>query len=344
MLQLMPGRRQLPRWSLVISVALALALLIAALRGADWGEMLRTMRQGRLEHLALAFAILSVSYFIRGLRWRVLLSAERAVAPTTCFWATAVGYLGNSVLPARAGEAIRTILLARRTGMSMSYILATALTERLTDAITLVVISLLVLQTVADVAPWLKTASASMAILGASSACLLLVLPMFEPGVHRLLGVLPLPERWRGRVIDIVTQFLHGARSLQAPRRALSFLGLTAVIWFLDALMAMEVAYAIDARLNWPGSLFLLAALGLASAAPSTPGYVGIYQFVAVTVLAPFGFTRSAALVYIIAFQLVSYAVVGIWGGIGLWQMQRYRSTMKVSTSTPLPTGTRLER
>ena len=40
-------------------------------------------------------------------------------------------------------------------------------------------------------------------------------------------------------------------------------------------------------------AFLLIAALGLGSALPSTPGYVGIYQFVAVTVLTPFGFSRN---------------------------------------------------
>ena len=73
-------------------------------------------------------------------------------------------------------------------------------------------------------------------------------------------------------------------------------------------------------------SLLLLASLGLASAAPSTPGYVGIYQFVAVTVLAPFGFSRDAALAYIIAAQAVIYAVVIVWGALGLWALGFRRS------------------
>ncbi|MCZ2097626.1 MAG: flippase-like domain-containing protein, partial [Anaerolineae bacterium] len=73
--------------------------------------------------------------------------------------------------------------------------------------------------------------------------------------------------------------------------------------------------------LSAPQALLLLAALGLSSAIPSTPGYVGIYQFVAVTVLVPFGLTQDEALVYIIAFQLVTYVGVTIWGAVGLWRL-----------------------
>ncbi|NJP07774.1 MAG: hypothetical protein HC837_20230 [Chloroflexaceae bacterium] len=80
-------------------------------------------------------------------------------------------------------------------------------------------------------------------------------------------------------------------------------------------------AYALNLTLTLPQSLLLLAALGLASAAPSTPGYVGIYQFVAVTVLPAFDFSRSEALAYILTFQAISLVIVLVWGFVGLWQL-----------------------
>ena len=54
---------------------------------------------------------------------------------------------------------------------------------------------------------------------------------------------------------------------------------------------------------------------------PSTPGFVGIYQFVAVTVLVPFGYSQSEALAYILVSQVVYYAVVTALGIIGIWRL-----------------------
>ena len=64
--------------------------------------------------------------------------------------------------------------------------------------------------------------------------------------------------------------------------------------------------------------VLLIVALALASVAPSTPGYVGIFQFVAVSVLAPFAVTQSEALALILLFQGVVYAVVTPFGLVGL--------------------------
>jgi uncharacterized membrane protein YbhN (UPF0104 family) len=87
--------------------------------------MLDTMRQGPLEFLSLAFLLLSISIFIRGLRWRVLLSSEKLVPVITVFRATAIGYLGNSFLPARAGEFIRSGVISRNSGIGVSFVFAT---------------------------------------------------------------------------------------------------------------------------------------------------------------------------------------------------------------------------
>ena len=148
------GRRT-PRWSLILTFLLTAVLLFLAFRGVNWSEMTEVVRHGRLGYLALAFLILSVSYFIRGLRWGVLLSAEKFTAPVTLFWVTAAGYLGNSFLPARAGELIRSMLLGRSANMSKSYVLATALTERILDVLALVSISLMALMSLEGIPDWL---------------------------------------------------------------------------------------------------------------------------------------------------------------------------------------------
>jgi uncharacterized protein (TIRG00374 family) len=310
-----------PRISLsfVITIVLAAVLLFLAFRGIDWNEMLTTLQRAHPERLLVASAILTLSFFLRALRWRVLLSAERLIPPITVFWGTSVGYLGNSVLPARAGEIIRSVLIGRKANLSKSYVLATALTERITDAIFLVLIVLITLSTFADVPNWLQSASRAMALLGVGGFAVLLLAPRFEPFIVRLLA--RLPEKFGAKATGITEHFLSGMRSLQNPGRALAFLGFTLVVWSVDVVMALQVASAFDLPMTATQALLLLAALGLASAAPSTPGYVGIYQFVAVTILTPFGYTQSEALVFILAFQAITYAVVLLWGLIGLWRL-----------------------
>lgn len=321
------------RWSFIIPVTLAAVLLVLAFRGVDWVKLLSTLAQGRLDYLALAFLFLSFSFFLRGQRWRVLLSAEQTVPRITMFWATSVGYLGNSFLPARAGEILRSVMVGRVSSIRKSYALATALTERILDVPVVIVMSLIALMMLQDMPAWLMQAVQAMSVLAIVGIAGLFIAPRMVHIFTRLLNWMPfLPHTLRERLIEVMEQFLLGMRAFQHPERGLSFLLFTIVIWSGDVVIANTIALALNLTLGMPQAMLLLAALGLSSAAPSTPGYVGIYQFVAVTVLTPFGFLQSEALAYILAFQAVTYLVVTVWGFIGLWRMSLVKPA-----AAPLP-------
>ncbi len=68
-------------------------------------------------------------------------------------------------------------------------------------------------------------------------------------------------------------------------------------------------------------ALLLLIGLGLSSAIPSTPGYIGVYQFVAVAVFAISGYAPNQAIAYILVAQAVNMLLVLIWGLLGLWRL-----------------------
>jgi uncharacterized membrane protein YbhN (UPF0104 family) len=112
-------------------------------------------------------------------------------------------------------------------------------------------------------------------------------------------------------------------RAFHDARRLALFLILTLVIWSLDAVGTTITAAALGLTMSLPLAFVLLAALGLGSALPSTPGYVGIFQFVAVTVLTPFGFSRTEAIAYILVAQALNYVMVGCWGAIALIRLRR---------------------
>lgn len=334
-------RRKIP-WTFILAIVLALVLLYLALRNVDWNEMLTTLRSGRVEFLAAGAASLVFAYLLRSLRWRVLLTAEKPLSVETVFWGTWVGYLGNAVLPARAGELIRSFLIARRGELNVAYVLATAVTERIFDAIVLVLLVFASLFALPSVPDWLTNASIVMGVIGVIGIVALFLTPRLEPFFRQILLRLPLPTGLRDKLLGLMSRFLVGMRAFQQPRRALLFTGLTIVIWSIDVVVAMFVAGAFGMTFTIPQTLLLLAALGLSSAAPSTPGYVGIYQFVAVTVLPPFGFSESQAIAFILAFQAVTYLMVLFWGGIGLWRLNVRRdelfapqTTAESATTTP---------
>ena len=92
-------------------------------------------------------------------------------------------------------------------------------------------------------------------------------------------------------------------------------------------------AQSVDISLTMSMAFLLVTGLGLGSALPSTPGYVGIYQFVAVEVLTPFGFSRATVIAFMLLVQVLQYVTTAFWGLLALWR----RSRLKPIPSTPRP-------
>jgi uncharacterized protein (TIRG00374 family) len=312
------------RWLRTLMLALTLALaagsMYLAVRKIDWNEMAATLSSGNLKLLALAAGILSLSCLTRGLRWRVLLSAEKSAPALTVFWATMTGYLGNAYLPMRAGEAVRSVLIGEKSGISKMFSLATALTERIMDAVILVAVSAVALATLPKLPADLAKTIQGMAVIGVAGMVGVFVAPRLGGLIQRIINRLPLPAGLREKLVGITLRFLTGAGALQHWGRLATFLLYTAAIWSLDTLTGLTTARAFS--LNPVQVFILLAALGIASAVPSTPGYVGVYQLVAVTVLVPFGLSEAQAVAYIIGYQGVMYVVITLWGLIGLWKLR----------------------
>jgi len=313
---------------LVTLAALFMAafFLYLALRDLDWATFWQTLIHGQYQYLALTIPVSSANYFLRSLRWGFLVRSEKKIPHLSVFWANMVGYMGNSFLPARAGEVLRSVAISRNFGLSTSFTLATALTERVMDVVALVIISSLSLLYLNLLSTSFSAAIQGVALLGVIGLIIVLCSPLLENHLLYILKHLPLPQGWIEKIANQLSLFLQGMRTLQNGKRMASFLALTILIWLIDGYAMVIGANLVSSVLTLPQSLVFLSGLGLSSAIPSTPGYVGVYQFVAVSILVPFGFTKSSAVALILISQVANYLIVGFWGLIGLWMLKTNQS------------------
>jgi uncharacterized protein (TIRG00374 family) len=308
------SRSHLSRWSLLISIPLAAAFLYLALRGVDWKQVGIAIAHARPAWLACAAGITVCTCFLRGLRWRILLNAEADLSVATVFRANMVGYLANNFLPARAGEVLRSVLIGRVSKLTSAYVLTTALAERLMDVIAVVLAATLVLLGIDPKPRWLADLSRSMSVAAVAGVAAVIVLPHTGRLIERALQALPVGARIRQFLQTTAAQVLLGIRAFHHWGRLAGFSALTVLIWTGDGLGVLAGARALDLHIAFPVAMLLLSAMALGSALPSTPGYIGIYQFAAVMILGPFGIPRDSALAYSLVAQAVGYVVVAALG------------------------------
>src|SRR6266568_502144 len=317
------GQKSPRYWKWPLAIGVAGVLLYFALRGVEWSRVGTIVAHCRIEYLLLACGCATLSYIVRAMRWRVLLSAQEKIKATTVLWASSVGYLANSYLPARSGELIRTAMISSRSRLSRTYVFTTAMTERVIELVILVLMAFLMSKSLAHRPEWLTKLMIACTLCTIAGTAILLVLPAFDRARTGLIARLPLRGRLRERLHGIAASVTLALSAIRDPLRLLRLCALTALVWTLDATAAVILADALGMRLLFPIALLLATGLALGNALPSTPGAIGIFQFAAVAVLVPFNFTRTDAIAYILVAQAAAYFVITTLGLIGLW---RYRA------------------
>src|ERR1035441_7490777 len=236
-----PGKDRKRIWYGLLSAALAAVLLYYSLRGGEWARVWTTIIHARWQFLLAGCLTLGCSFFLRSYRWRILLNTDAYFDVLTVFIATMAGYLGNSFLPARAGEVVRSYIISKSSSLSKTYVLTTALSERMVDAIALVLASSVVLLGVKGKPAWLGDVSRTTAMIAGAGLLAIAIVPHTGDLVERLLHRIPMPAGLRHRLLELAAQILLGLRTLHSPTRLAGFAFWTVVVWSIDCVTAIAV-------------------------------------------------------------------------------------------------------
>jgi glycosyltransferase 2 family protein len=292
------GARSYQSW---LGFAVSLAFLYLALRNVQWGEVWASIRTARLELLLVGTAILYTGWLITALRWKILLYSSPGLRVRDTFAYIAIGYLANSVLPMRLGELARATLLGRKKGIGISRVLGSIALERVLDLLTVIAVAM-GLALLMDIPPAIQTGVITLAAGGFGALLFLAVLAFHQEQLHRftvLLGKI-VPDRIAGKVMTLIHNFSAGAGVLRRPTGVLSVCGLSLLAWGLYGVSTWLATRAFHLPIPWYGAVLVLVVVNLGSAIPSSPGYVGVYHYLAVLALSVWMPDRNAALAYAI--------------------------------------------
>ena len=297
---------------------LALILLYLALSGVNWSAFVRAIATMNTGWVGVCLVFELVGLLARAYRWNLLLQPQAGRCLFIAFIGEIIGDLGNTFLPARAGEAARTLMVARRLNIGIPFVIGTAITERVGDAVFLSLIAFTMTLLVPQSPDWLIGAAIVFFIIGIVVLVNISFLGIINKVITPWLQKLPIPKRLLDKIADLPKEISVGTQAfIGHPQRFSAYLGLTTVIWVADAAAIMSLANSLGDRLSIPEAMIFVAGLGLSSAIPSTPGYIGIYQYVAVSVLVPFGMNQTHAIALILVFQVTVIVQELFFGGLG---------------------------
>jgi len=316
---------KIKRWHVALGIAISAVFLYLAFREIDFNQLWHYLRTAKWGWVLLGLVFYFLGVWVRTWRWQVLLNPLKRISRRELFPVVCIGYMGNNVYPARAGEVLRSILLKQTDDVPISGSLATIVVERLFDGITILALVLLNFRQLVQIAPdeaWMQRIQTGSILLGVIFAVILLVflamlfLPKQTQAVSGWFINKLLPQKIRPQVSDILDKFIDGLRVLRSPGQSLLVLALSMLVWILEAGLYWGVMKSLGLELGVMSLLLVEGVVNLVLLIPAAPGGLGTFDAAAKFMLSLFGIPAEQALGYALILRVALWIPITALGAI----------------------------
>ena len=292
----------------LLGVPIGLAFLWLALRDADLHAVWGTLRSAQLGYVLAAVGAFAGVYVLQSIRWRRI-AATPAVGLPRFLEMTVSGVAVNNVLPGRIGDFCAHVgsgsrpgsPQARRSERSSSIACSTS------SFVGLLIVGIAAVAS----SQWLVELAAAGIVLLLGFVVVLLLSRTY-------IGRRDRHRRQRGLVRRLARDTVERLAEPLRREQVLVWLALSLGAWLAWAVAALLVARSLDLDLSLADALFVTAVLNLGSAVPSSPGYVGTYEWLGVAALGLVGVDKEPALAFTILLHATWYAPTTVVGAVAL--------------------------
>ncbi len=276
-------------------------------------------------------AVYFFGVWARTWRWHYMLRPLKRISLGRLFPVVCIGYMGNNILPYRAGELLRAYVLRREEEVSISASLATILAERVFDGIVMLLFVFvgLFVSTRTIPAEWRRFVLL-FTLLFFGALLVFFLLAASPKRTQRLVDRLierVVPQRFRRPLAEVAGRFLEGLRCLRSPADLAMVFVTSVVVWLAETGKYWFVMHSFifqDKATGFPVSFFVLmlmnGVVNLFTTLPAAPGYIGTFDDPGIEVLSAFGVEPPVAAAYTFALHAALWLPITALGG---WYMLR---------------------
>lgn len=265
--------------------------------------------------IAVACLVTVVVCLVRTARWKLLFSFASHVSYSSFLSVIMIGFLANNLLPARLGDVTMAFLIHRKEGVGKSRAVGAIFLDRLFDVFALVTLALVTLIGT-EIPSWVQWI-AGVAISGCFAAAGLAWLAVRHRQRSKLLmrGLLRfLPDRLSERLMQLFVMFLEGVAVITDPVRMITVYVVSLAVWCGLATGVYALSLAFGFELGFAACVAVMAIVNLGLIIPSSPGFIGTFQFFCVAALGLFGVDQSSALSFSVIYHLSQWLPTTVLG------------------------------
>ena len=310
------------RWYVWVGGAISLVLVYSTLRGLRLGEVWQAMRSANYWWLIPGVAVYFLAVWARTWRWHYLLRPVKAISLARLFPVVVIGYMGNNVYPARAGELIRGYVLRRKDEVPFSASLATIVVERIFDGVVMLFFVFVALPLTPLPAHLRQVVIlSSLLFFGLLVGFFLLAAsPRRTQAIYNRAADRLVPQKWRERTKAVLDRFMEGLRCLRSGRDVAMVFVTSVAIWLTETVKYWFVMHGFGFSVPFYVLMLMAAVVNLATTIPSAPGYVGTFEKPGIEVLEGFGVARGLATGYTLVLHGALWFPITLLGVYYMWR------------------------
>lgn len=312
---------------LALGVVVSIAALVLATRGIHLADVADAIASASPVPLLAGVVLILSSYPLLGMRWRTI---ALDIGPPSTHEMTEIVVIGaavNNALPARLGEVARAVGLSRSSRSPILTAFGTVVVDRVADVIFFA--AAFGLTVGASPTPgWVRWVGVGGAIL---TIVLVSGLATISMVMRNRRGAAP-----TGRIARQLVALGEGLSCVRSWGGVARAGALTVAAWGVWMAGAWCVAESIGVRLSPSEVLFTTGLLGLGSAVPSAPGFIGTYHWIAASALGLFGVGGADALAFAVLLHAAWFIPTTVIGAILMvrWGLS-FAALQRMSMTTP---------
>jgi uncharacterized protein (TIRG00374 family) len=312
------------KWHFWVGILISGVFVYFSLRGLKVGDFWQAVKTANYWWILAGIAVYFVAVWARAWRWHYLLSPVKKIPTRKMFPVTCIGYMGNNIYPARAGEVLRAVILKRKEAVPISASLATIIVERIFDGVVMLAFVFVNLPQLAKLASSGSgfvgdIQTLSLWGLGLFAAALIVFLlaamfPLFTAKIGHWFIDHILPKRLHEQISGIMFKFLEGLASLRSPVNVLMVFLTSVLIWLLETVKYWFVMHAFSFSVSFFALMLMNGIVNLATTIPSAPGYLGTFDAPGIAVLTAYGVVQSTAAGYTLVLHVALWLPITLLG------------------------------
>ncbi len=318
--------------SAAIGLLLGLGCIAILLRQVDLKQSWNALGRLNGPYMLVPLALVFLNLPLRAWRWQLIFPSAQRPGFADCITVLAIGNMANFLLPGRAGDLARCVLLGRSASLHQSSrTLATLSVEKVLDGLALIAMVLFAIWALQP-PHWVVDLVRVAALIFGCALVLLVVLRYRTSAliafVRRMFAIVHLSSI-ESRFDGLLTSFSEGLTAVSSAAQMSTLLCLTAAIWMTEAALIWGLAAALGLVVSLKSAAMACAVLGLGLMIPAAPGGLGTYELFGTEAFQMAGVSGSSALaltVVIHAWVFVTNIALGICmlavRGISLTQLK----------------------